>query len=85
MVVVKRFFKLRFISAGAENRNFKRKCISGNAVHLRRGGEQCEPVSKFYLHVGSSPPGRRTDCLIVTLINERRFISAGAENSNLWR
>ncbi len=72
----------RFIPAGAGNSIFATPARTSTPVYPRWRGELLQGVDQQLLKSGLSPLARGTRLTLQTLQIERRFIPAGAGNSN---
>jgi len=77
--------KRRFIPAGAGNTQDIAESAVGSTVHPRRRGEHQTDGSHTKTYSGSSPQARGTPYCVYISIDRKRFIPAGAGNTEACR
>ena len=73
----------RFIPAGAGNTGLSQRMVSSDAVHPRGRGEHTTGATVVSISAGSSPRARGTPVRHRQHHHRRRFIPAGAGNTDL--
>ncbi|CAK4055639.1 FIG01045727: hypothetical protein [Salmonella enterica subsp. enterica serovar Rissen] len=74
---------IRFIPAGAGNTSYSRKCLGDDPVYPRWRGEHGLTDDDFKISDGLSPLARGTPPQYASNVRYRRFIPAGAGNTDM--